>query len=82
MMDLRITIFRKTMFRKMPFRISRQTCASQHGNLVSREYGHAVPGALALPDCFVTESPKGVYGKGFLLCLELLEAHHVRLSFR
>ena len=28
------------------------------------------------------ESPKGLHGKGFLLCLELLETHHVRLSFR
>jgi hypothetical protein len=35
-----------------------------------------------LPDCFVTESPKGVHGKGLLLCLELLETHHVRFSFR
>src|SRR3984885_450127 len=68
MMNLRITMFRKT-----PFRISRQTCASQHGNLVSRENGHAVPGALPLPDCFVPKSPKGLHGKGSLLCLELLE---------
>ncbi len=65
----------------MIFRISRQTCASQHGILVSRENGHAVPGALSLPDCFVTESPKGIHGKGFLLCLELLEANYVRFSF-
>ena len=63
-------------------RISRQTCASQDGNVVSRENGHAVPGALPLPDCFVTESPKGIHGEGFLLCLELLETNHVRFSFR
>jgi len=62
--------------------ISRQTCASEHGSVVSRENGHDVPGALPLPDCFVPESPKGVHGKGFLLCLELLETHHVRFSFR
>jgi hypothetical protein len=66
----------------MILRISRQACASQHGNVVSRENGHAVPGALALPDCFVTESPKGIHGKRLLLCLELLETHHVRFSFR
>ena len=35
-----------------------------------------------MPDCFVPESPKGIHGKGFLLCLELLETHHVRFSFR
>jgi hypothetical protein len=52
----------------MIFRISRQTCASQHGNVVSRENGHTVPRALPLPDCFVPESPKGVHGKCFLLC--------------
>jgi hypothetical protein len=34
-----------------------------------------------LPDCFVPESPKGVHGKGSLLCLELLETNHVRLRF-
>src|SRR6266568_8094407 len=50
----------------MIFRISRQTCASQHGNVVSRENSHAVPGALASPDCFVPESPKGIHGKGSL----------------
>src|ERR1700686_1580674 len=66
----------------MIFRISRQTCASQHGSVVSRENGDPVPGALPLPDCFVPESSKGVHGKGFLLCLELLEANHVRFSFR
>ena len=32
-----------------------------------------VPRALALPDGFVPESAKGIHGKGFLLCLELLE---------
>jgi hypothetical protein len=64
------------------FRISRQACSGQHGNVVSRENGHAVPGALPMPDCFVTESSQGVHGKGFLLCLELLETHHVRFSFR
>ena len=58
------------------------TCASQHGNVVSRENGHAVLGALPLPDCFVPESPKGIHGKGFLLCLELLETNHVRLRLR
>jgi hypothetical protein len=26
--------------------------------------------------------PKGMHGKGLLLCLELLETHHVRSSFR
>jgi hypothetical protein len=66
----------------MIFRVSRQACAGQHGNVVSRENGHAVPGALPLPDCFVPESPKGIHGKGFLFCLELLETHHVRFSFR
>ena len=34
-----------------------------------------------MPDCFVPESPKGIHGKGFLLCLELLETNHVRLRF-
>ena len=62
--------------------ISRQTCASQHGNVVSRENGHTIPGALPLPDRFVPESPKGIHGEGSLLCLELLETHHVRFSFR
>jgi len=69
----------------MIFGISRQTGASQHGNAisldVSRENGHAVPGALPLPDRFVSESPKGIHWEGVLLCLELLETHHVRLSF-
>jgi hypothetical protein len=65
----------------MIFRISRQTCASQHGNVVSRENGHTVPGTLSLPDRFVPESSKGIHGKGFLLCFELLETHHVRFSF-
>ena len=32
-------------------------------------------------ECFVPESPKGIHGKGFLLCLELLETNHVRLRF-
>ena len=59
----------------MIFRISRQTCASQHGNVMSRENGHAVPRALPLPDCFAPESPKGVDGKGFPLRLELLKTH-------
>ena len=76
-----LMIFRILISRIMIFRISRQTCASQHGNVVSRENGHAVPGAFPLPDRFVTERPKGIHGKGSLLCLELLEAHHVRLSF-
>jgi len=49
---------------------------------VSRENGHAVPGALPLPDRFVPESPKGIHGKGFLLCLEFLETNHVRFRFR
>jgi hypothetical protein len=71
-----------SFLRIMLFRISRQTCASQHGNVVSRENGHTVPGALALPDRFVPESPKGLHGKDLLLYLELLETHHVRLSFR
>ena len=44
---LRIMIFMVTTFRMTTFRISRQTCASQHGSVVSRENGHAVP--LALP---------------------------------
>ena len=60
---------------------TRQTCARQHGNVGPRENGHTVPGALPLPDCLVPESSKGIHGKGLLLCLELLEAHHVRLSF-
>ena len=63
-------------------RISRQTCISQHGKVVSRENGHTVPGALPVPDCFVADIPKGIHGKGFLLCLELLETYHVRFSFR
>lgn len=33
-------------------------------------------------DCFVPETPKGIHGKGLLLCLVLLETHHVRFSFR
>jgi len=35
-----------------------------------------------LPDWFVTEGPKGIHGKGSLLCLEILKANHVRFSFR
>jgi len=35
-----------------------------------------------LPDRFVPESPKGIHGKSLLLCLELLEAHHIRFRFR
>jgi hypothetical protein len=66
----------------MILRICRQTYASQHGNVVSRENDHTVPGALPLLDCFVPETSKGIHGKGFLLCLELLETHHVRFSFR
>ena len=66
----------------MIFKISRQTCACHYRDVVSRENGDAVPGALPLPDCFVPESSKGIYGKGLLLCLELLEANHVRRSFR
>jgi hypothetical protein len=62
----------------MIFRISRQTGAGQHGNVVSREMATPFQEALPLPDCFVTESSKGIYGKGTLLCLELLEAHHPR----
>src|SRR5882672_11447233 len=41
------------------FRISRQTCAGQHGSVVSRENRHAVPGTLPVPDCFVPESSQG-----------------------
>src|SRR4029077_19758043 len=63
------------------FRISRQACASQHGSVVSRENGYAVPGTLPLPNCLVTEISKGVDGKGSVLRLELLETNHVRLSF-
>src|SRR5260370_28388894 len=63
------------------FSISRQACAGQHGSVVSRENGHAIPGTLSLPDCFVPESSKGIHGKGSLLRLELLETNHVRLSF-
>src|SRR5258708_34930149 len=63
------------------FRMSRQACAGQHGSVVSRENGHAVPGTLPLPDCFVTKSSKGIHGKGSLIRLELLETDHVRLSF-
>jgi hypothetical protein len=66
----------------MIFRISRQACAGQYGDVVSRENGHAVPGTLPLPDCFVPDSPKGIHGKGFLLCLELLETNYVWLSCR
>ena len=51
-------------------------------HMVSRENDHTVPGALPLPDCFVPETPKGIHGKGFLLCLELLETNHVRLRLR
>jgi hypothetical protein len=54
----------------------------QSPELISRENGYAVPGTFALPDRFVPESPKSVHGKGVLLCLELLETHHVRFSFR
>ena len=63
------------------FRVSRQACTGQHGSVVSRKNGHAVPGTLPLPDCFVPESSKGIHGKGVLLRLELLETNHVRLSF-
>ena len=35
-----------------------------------------------LPDWFVTEGPKGIHGKGSLLCLEILKANHVPFSFR
>jgi hypothetical protein len=49
--------------------------------VVSREKGHAVPGALPLADRFISESPKGAHGEGSLLCLELLEANDVRLRF-
>src|SRR3984957_12518967 len=62
-------------------RITRQACAGQHGSVVSCENGHAVPGTLPLPDCFVPESSKGIHGKGSMLRLELLETHHVRLGF-
>jgi hypothetical protein len=48
--------------------------------VVSRENGHAVPGTLPFPDCFIPEGSKGVHGKGFLLRLEFLETNHVRLS--
>src|ERR1700722_7650022 len=81
-LNRRFNVASLPIFRIMPFRISRQACAGLHANLVSRENGPAVPGALALPDCFVPESPKGLHGKGSLLCLELLQTHHVRLSFR
>ena len=47
----------------MIFRISRQDCASQHGNVVSRKNRHTVPGALPLPHCFVPETPKALTGK-------------------
>src|SRR5258708_37539147 len=63
------------------FRITRQACAGQHGSVVSRENGHAVPGTLPLPGGFVPESSKGIHGTGSLLRLELLETNHVRLSF-
>jgi hypothetical protein len=66
----------------MIFRISRQACAGQRLNVVSRENGHALPGTFPLPDPFMPESPKGIHGKGFLLCRELLETHHVGVSFR
>src|SRR4029077_1669360 len=66
----------------MVFRISWQACAGQYGRVVPRENGHAVPGTLPLPNCFVPESSKGVDGKGCMLRLELLQTNHVRLSFR
>ena len=62
-------------------RISRQARARQYGSVVSRKNRYAVPGPLSLPNCFVPRSPKGFLGKLSLLCLELLETHHVRLSF-
>ena len=62
-------------------RISRQAYTGQHGIVVSRESGYAVPGPLPLPDRFVPGSPKGIRGKLSLLRLELLETNHVRLSF-
>ena len=45
-------------------RISRQTCAGQHGSMVSRENGHTVPGTFPLPDCFVPETSQGKYQTG------------------
>jgi hypothetical protein len=78
----RIMPFGITIFRKTTFRISRQICAGQHGNVVSRENGHSIPGALPLPDRFVPESSQGLHGKSLLLGLELLETNHVRFSFR
>src|SRR6202040_2122983 len=69
-LNRRFNVASLLIFKIMIFRISRQTCASQHGNLVSRENRHSVPGALALPDRFVPKSPKGIHGKGSLLYLE------------
>jgi hypothetical protein len=41
-------------------------CAGQHGNVVSRENGYAVPGTPC-QTLFVPVSPKGIHGKDFLL---------------
>src|SRR5262249_25703515 len=63
------------------FRIARQVCTGQHGGVVSRENGHAVPGTLPLPDCFVPEIAEGIEGKRTRFRFELLKTNHVRLSF-
>ena len=62
--------------------VSRQACAGQHGKVVSRENGHAVPGTLPLPNCFIPNVSKGRHRKGTLLHLQLLETNDVRLRFR
>ena len=49
--------------------------------MVSREDRHAVPGTLALPDCTIAKTSKGICRKCPLLGLELLEANNVWLRF-
>src|SRR5262249_35043394 len=63
------------------FRIARQVGVGQHWSMVSRENGHAVPGTLPLPHCFVPEIAEGLHGKRARFRLELLQTDYVRLSF-
>ena len=48
--------------------------------MVTRQNGHSIPGALSLPDCFVSQVAERVYWKRSLLRLEFLETNHVRPS--
>ena len=65
----------------MIYRISRQTCASQHGSVVSRESGHTVPGRSP---CQTASYPRvRMASREMLPALpEFLEANYVRSSSR